>query len=80
MLLYFAGLLGIAAVLQARSFFFVAFTIVGFLQPFMLLPAPLGFLVVGATSVVVYTASSGFPSRRSRPGPATSSSSACRRR
>jgi signal transduction histidine kinase len=62
MLLYFAGMLTMAWVLQARSFFFVAFTIVGFLQPFMFISAaPLGFLVVAATSVVVYTASGGFP-------------------
>src|SRR5262245_16708922 len=61
MLLYFAGLLSVAWVLQARSFFFIAFTIVGFIQPFRLVPAPLGFLVVAATSVVVYTASGGFP-------------------
>jgi signal transduction histidine kinase len=61
MLLYFAGLLTIAWVLQARSFFFIAFTIAGFLQPFLLLPTPLAFLVVAATSVTIYTASGGFP-------------------
>lgn len=61
MLLYFAGLLTFAWVLQARSFFFLTFTIVGFIQPFLVLPAPLGFLVIGASSVVIYTASGGFP-------------------
>jgi signal transduction histidine kinase len=61
MLLYFAGLLTFAWVLQARSFFFVAFTIVGFLQPFLVLPPLFGFLVIGASSVVIYTASGGFP-------------------
>jgi hypothetical protein len=78
MLLYFAGLLTFAWVLQARSFFFLTFTIVGFIQPFLVLPAPLGFLVIGASSVVIYTASGGFPSPPWRPGPATCSSSASR--
>jgi signal transduction histidine kinase len=61
MLLYLVGLLGFASVLQHRSFFFVAFTIAGFIQPFMLLPAVPAFGIVALTSVVVSTASGGFP-------------------
>jgi signal transduction histidine kinase len=61
MLLYLVGLLGFAAVLQHRSFFFIAFTIVGFVQPFMLLPTVPAFGIIALTSVIVYTASGGFP-------------------
>jgi signal transduction histidine kinase len=54
-------LLAFAAFLQHRSFFFVLFTIVGFVQPFWLLPTVPAFGIVALTSVTVYTASGGFP-------------------
>jgi signal transduction histidine kinase len=61
MLAYMVGLLAFAAVLQHRSFFFILFTIVGFVQPFWLLPTVAAFGIVALTSLTVYTASGGFP-------------------
>jgi hypothetical protein len=40
MVVYFAGMLGLAAVLTARSVFFVAFAVTGLIQAFLLLPPP----------------------------------------
>jgi signal transduction histidine kinase len=61
MLVFYAGLLVLAAVLTAASFFFVAFAIVGLILPFFLLPVPLAFLGVFATSLLIYTVPAGFP-------------------
>jgi signal transduction histidine kinase len=61
MAVYFAGMLTLAAVLTARSWFFVAFAVTGFVQAFFLLPTVLAFVAVAATSVVIYTAPGGFP-------------------
>jgi signal transduction histidine kinase len=60
-IIYFAGMLAVAGVLTARSWFFVAFAVTGFVQAFLLLPTALAFVAVFATSVVVYTAPAGFP-------------------
>jgi len=61
MAIYFAGMLTLAAVLTARSWFFVAFAVTGLVQAFFLLPTVLAFIGVAATSVVIYTAPGGFP-------------------
>jgi hypothetical protein len=61
MVVYFAGMLGLAAVLTARSVFFVAFAVTGLVQAFLLLPTALAFTAVFATSVVIYTVPGGFP-------------------
>jgi signal transduction histidine kinase len=61
MVVYFAGLLALAAVLTARSWFFVAFAVTPLVQAFFLLPTALAFVGVFAGSVVIYTAPAGFP-------------------
>jgi CheY-like chemotaxis protein len=61
MVVSFAGMLGLAALLTARSWFFVAFAVTGLVQAFLLLPAALAFVGVAATSVVIYTVPGGFP-------------------
>jgi signal transduction histidine kinase len=61
MVVYFAGLLALAAVLTARSWFFVAFAVTPMVQAFFLLPTVLAFVAVFAGSVVIYTAPAGFP-------------------
>jgi signal transduction histidine kinase len=61
MVVFYAGLLVLATVLTAASFFFVAFAIVGLIVPFFLLPVPLAFLGVFATSLLIYTVPAGFP-------------------
>jgi hypothetical protein len=50
MVVYLAGVLALAAVLAARSWFFVAFAVVGLFQPFFLLPTVLAFVAVFAAS------------------------------
>jgi hypothetical protein len=61
---YFVGLLALGAALEAHSFFFVTFVIIGFFQAFMVLPTVPAFLAVAATSSVIYvsTADSAFRS------------------
>ncbi|HEU4399224.1 MAG TPA: sensor histidine kinase [Actinomycetota bacterium] len=61
MVVYFAGMLTLAAVLTTRSWFFVAFAVTGLVQAFFLLPTVLAFVGVAATSVVIYTAPAGLP-------------------
>jgi signal transduction histidine kinase len=61
MVVYFAGMLALAAVLTARSVFFVAFAVTGLVQAFLLLPTVLAFVGVAATSVVIYTVPGGLP-------------------
>jgi hypothetical protein len=61
MVVYFAGVLTLAAVLTARSWFFVAFAVTPLIQAFFLLPTVLAFVGVFAGSVVIYTAPTGFP-------------------
>jgi signal transduction histidine kinase len=61
MVVYFAGMLTLAAVLTARSWFFVAFAVTPMIQAFFLLPTVLAFAAVFAGSVVIYTAPAGFP-------------------
>jgi signal transduction histidine kinase len=61
MVVYFVGLLTLAAVLTARSWPFVAFAVTGLVVAFVVLPTVLAFLGVFATSVVIYTAPGGFP-------------------
>ena len=69
MLVYFAGLLVLSALLESRSEFFLAFAITGFVQAFFLLPSGLAFLAVAATSCVVYLSppDSGFRSINALP-------------
>ena len=59
MLVYFAGFLVFGCLLEARSAFFIAFVIVGFLQAFVILPAGLAVIAVAATSCVLYLSPSG---------------------
>ena len=54
MLVYFAGLLVLSALLESHSEFFIAFTITGFVQAFFLLPSAPAFVAVAATSCVIY--------------------------
>jgi signal transduction histidine kinase len=54
MLVYFIGLLAFGGVLEAHSTFFLAFTVAGFFQAFVILPPVLAFLGVAATSSVLY--------------------------
>ena len=61
MAVYFAGMLALAAVLTARSWFFVAFAVTPLVQAFFLLPTVLAFVAVFAGSVVIYTAPQGLP-------------------
>jgi len=61
MAVYFAGMLALAAVLTARSWFFVAFAVTPLVQAFFVLPTVLAFVAVFAGSVVIYTAPAGFP-------------------
>jgi signal transduction histidine kinase len=61
MVVYFAGILALATVLTARSWFFVAFAVTPLVQAFFLLPTVLAFAAVFAGSVVIYTAPGGFP-------------------
>jgi signal transduction histidine kinase len=56
MLVYFAGLLVIAGMLEERSPIFMAFVISGFLQAFVVLPGVLAIFGVAATSCVLYLA------------------------
>jgi signal transduction histidine kinase len=59
MLVYFVGLLILGWPLEARSTFFIAFVIVGFLQAPIIFPAGLAALATAATSCVIYLAPSG---------------------
>jgi signal transduction histidine kinase len=59
MLVYFAGLLIIGWLLEARSGFFIAFVIVAFVQAFVILPVGWAVIGVAATSGVVYLAPPG---------------------
>jgi signal transduction histidine kinase len=59
MLVYFVGLLILGWLLEARSTFFIAFVIVGFLQAPIIFPAGLAALATAATSCVIYLAPSG---------------------
>ena len=59
MLVYFAGLLVISWLLEARSPFFVAFVIIGFLQAFVIFPSGLAVFAIAATSFVMYVAPAG---------------------
>jgi signal transduction histidine kinase len=61
MVVYYVGTLAIAAVLTTRSPFFVAFVCTGFIQAFVVLPTPLAFAGLVATSVVIYTRPGEFP-------------------
>jgi hypothetical protein len=61
MVVYFAGMLALATVLTARSWFFVAFAVTPLIQAFFLLPTVLAFAAIFAGSVVIYTAPGGFP-------------------
>ncbi|XVQ06214.1 sensor histidine kinase [Spirillospora sp. CA-255316] len=56
LLVYFAGLLVLCALLMSRDTVFVLFTIAGFLHAFELRPWPLGVTGVFATSVTLNTA------------------------
>ena len=60
MLVYVGGFFVFAWLLEARSFYFVAFTIVGFLQAFFIFPIGLAVLSTAATSLVMYLAPGGF--------------------
>jgi signal transduction histidine kinase len=70
MLTYFVGLLAIGAALEAHSFFFVTFVLIGFFQAFMILPTVPAFLAVAATSSVMYVspANSAFRGLDALPG------------
>jgi signal transduction histidine kinase len=70
MLAYFVGLLAFGAALEAHSFFFVTFVLIGFFQAFLILPTVPAFLAVAATSSVMYLspANSGFRSLDALPG------------
>lgn len=59
--LYFAGLLGISAVLLTRDQVFVLFAATGFVQALVLLPTPWAFVCVAASSFLVNTVPNGFP-------------------
>ena len=59
MLIYFAGLLVLSWLLEARSPFFIAFVIIGFLQAFIVFPSGLAVLAIAATSCVMYMAPAG---------------------
>jgi signal transduction histidine kinase len=61
MLVYYVGLLVLAAVLTRVSWFFLAVAIIGLVVPFFLLPVVPAFLGVFATSLLIYTVPSGFP-------------------
>jgi signal transduction histidine kinase len=61
MVVYYVGLLALATVLTLRSWFFLAFAIVGLVVAFFLLPPFLAFVGVFATSFLIYTAPGGFP-------------------
>jgi hypothetical protein len=80
MVVYFAGMLALAAVLTGRSVFFVAFAVTGLVQAFLLLPTALAFTAVFATSVVIYTVPGGFPEPTVQAVSGWSSSLSCRRR
>ena len=67
MLVYVAGFLVFAWLLEAHSFYFVAFTIVGFLQAFFIFPVGLAVLSTAATSIVMYLAPGGFQDPRAWP-------------
>jgi signal transduction histidine kinase len=56
MLLFLAGLLVLSALLIGRSQYFIAFACTGFILPVFLLPTVPAFLVVPATSFVIYLA------------------------
>jgi len=59
--LYFAGLLGISAVLLTRDQVFVLFAATGFLQALVLLPTLWALVCVAAASFLVNTVPNGFP-------------------
>jgi signal transduction histidine kinase len=59
MLVYFAGVLVLGALLEQRSVFFLAFTILGFFQAFFVLPTVLAFAGTAATSCTIYQAPAG---------------------
>ncbi len=50
---YFVGLLALACILIAWDTIFFIYAITGFFHAYLLRPAPLAFLAVGATSVVI---------------------------
>jgi signal transduction histidine kinase len=54
MIVYFAGLLVFSAVLEEHSLVFMAFTLSGFLQAFVVLPPVLAICGIAVTSAVLY--------------------------
>ena len=69
MLVYFAGLLALCWLLESRSVFFLAFTIIGFFHAFLVFPVGLAFLGVAATSSVIYLSPAGSGWRDPRTWP-----------
>lgn len=61
LLVYYAGLMALAAALMARQPIFFIFAITGFFHASELRPWPLVFLGVGVTSVLINTLITGFP-------------------
>lgn len=61
MLVYYAGLMALAAALMARQPIFFVFAITGFFHASELRPWPLVFLGVGVTSLLINTLITGFP-------------------
>jgi signal transduction histidine kinase len=61
---YCAGQTLLAAVLVVHHPIFYVFAVVGFIQAFELLPAPLGFVQIAASSAIVNLLPSGFPDNR----------------
>jgi hypothetical protein len=61
MVVYFAGMLALATVLTARSWFFVAFAVTGLVQAFFLLEAVSGWIFI----ICLQTVLTGFFSQRS---------------
>jgi signal transduction histidine kinase len=62
-ILYYTGLLALAALLMSRQSIFFVFAITGLLHASQLKPWPLVFLGVGVTSILVNTIITGFPWR-----------------
>lgn len=61
MVIYYAGLLLVAAVLMYRQPIFFLFALTGFFHSIELRPWPLMFLMVGLTSILLNTLLTGFP-------------------
>jgi signal transduction histidine kinase len=61
MVIYFAGLLALAALLMSRRSIFFVFMITGFFHAAVLRPRPLTVLGVAATSILINTIPTGFP-------------------